>query len=272
MKLTASLVLYHNDRDQFGAAIKSFINASEGLLVVVDNSASPLRHEIFEHPRVRYVYSGVNLGFGKAHNLALSYVVEKAEIHLFLNPDVIFGSEVISVSLRHFKENLGIGALMPRINYPDGTLQRLCKLLPTPVDLFLRRFIPIDGVTSMINRRYELHGLPQDSPSDVPVLSGCFLFVRHDLLRALGGFDERFFMYMEDVDLVRRVGDRARTIYLPTVEVTHQYARASYRNPKMLAYHVRSAVQYFAKWGWFFDRTRAVRNRKASLVLKRGPW
>lgn len=269
MKLSASLVLYGNNPDQFGAAIQSYLSGSEGSLIVVDNSPSRLKHKLFDHPRVKYVFSGVNLGFGKGHNFALSFVSQESEIHLFLNPDVIFDSEVLSVSLGFLKENLGVGALMPRINYPDGTLQRLCKLLPTPFYLLLRRFIPVDSITVAINRRYELHGLPQDAPSDVPVLSGCFLFVRHDLLRAIGGFDERFFMYMEDVDLVRRIGDKARTVYLPTVQVTHHYARGSYRDVKMLVYHLRSAVQYFAKWGWFFDRTRAVRNREVSLLLKR---
>jgi GT2 family glycosyltransferase len=267
MYLTASLVLYHNNPDQFGAAIQSFLNGCDGLLTVVDNSSSPIPHRLFSHSRVRYVHSGKNLGFGRGHNLAISLIQEASDVHLFLNPDVIFAPDVLPGLLGYLQENSSVGALMPRVNYPDGTLQYLCKLLPTPFDLFLRRFIPLDRLTGFVNRRYELHGLRQDKPSTVPVLSGCFLLVRYDLLKALKGFDERYFMYMEDVDLVRRVGDKAQTVYLPAFQVTHQYARGSYRSVRLLGYHVRSAVQYFYKWGWFFDRTRKSRNRDALLAV-----
>ena len=157
---------------------------------------------------------------------------------------------------------------MPRINYPDGTLQRLCKLLPTPVDLILRRFVPVRSVQNAINNRYEMHDLPQDCLVDVPTISGCFLIVRTELIRRLGGFDERFFMYLEDVDLVRRIGDIARVVYEPKVSVTHAYAKGSYRNKKLLAYHIASAVRYFGKWGWFWDPVRAERNRRTLNKIK----
>ena len=68
-------------------------------------------------------------------------------------------------------------------------------------------------------------------------------------------------MYMEDIDLVRRLGDHGRTVYVPTVEVTHGHARGSYRFNKLMLTHIRSAVRYFSKWGWMIDQTRARRNR-----------
>jgi GT2 family glycosyltransferase len=67
-------------------------------------------------------------------------------------------------------------------------------------------------------------------------------------------------MYLEDVDLVRRIGDVARVVYDPRVCVTHAYAKGSYRNKKLLAYHLSSAVRYFTKWGWCFDPIRRKRN------------
>ena len=261
MKLSASLVLFHNDPILYGAAIQSFLDGCDGVLYIIDNSEEPLVHGLFLHPRVRYVHAGKNLGFGKAHNLALALVAGTSDFHLLLNPDISFECNVLPAMVRHLEVAPDIGALMPRIEYPDGSLQRLCKLLPSPVDLIFRRFIPSDSIKARINRRYELHALPQDRPSCVPTLSGCFLLIRTQLLRRIGGFDERYFMYMEDVDLVRRVGSIAQTVYLPTVKVVHAYAKGSYRSKKLLKYHLQSAVQYFSKWGWLADRDRRVRNK-----------
>lgn len=262
MRLSASLVLFHNDPALYGPAMQSFLDGCDGVLHVVDNSASPLQHPLFEHPRVRYLFAGRNLGFGAAHNLALARLGGESDAHLLLNPDISFGPDVLPALVRCFDADPSIGALMPRIQYPNGDLQHLCKLLPTPVDLILRRFIPVAAVRDSINRRYELHALRQDRQAEIPTLSGCFLLVRTALLQQVGGFDERYFMYMEDVDLVRRIGDLARTVYEPSVSVTHAYAKGSYRNKKLLQYHLKSAIRYFQKWGWLVDRTRSERNRR----------
>lgn len=268
MKISASLVLFHNDPMLYEIAIRSFLEGSDGVLYIVDNSATPLQHALFSHPRVTYLFAGRNLGFGAAHNVALAKIATQSEVHLLLNPDICFGPDVLPALIACMSSNQSIGAVMPRIEYPNGELQRLCKLLPTPLDLIFRRFIPITAIRDRINKRYELHNLQQQSPSDVPTLSGCFLLVRTGLLQRLEGFDERYFMYMEDVDLVRRIGDVARTLYVPLVSVTHDYAKGSYRNKTLLGYHLKSAVKYFQKWGWFYDRIRAKRNRLTLESLK----
>lgn len=262
MNISASLVLFHNNPAQYGLSIRCFLDGCDGTLYVVDNSAGPLQHELFAHPRVRYFYAGKNLGFGKAHNSAIMIAVGTSDVHLLLNPDISFEPHVLPELGQFLEANPFVGAVMPRVNYPDGSLQRLCKMMPTPVDLILRRFAP-ERIKERLNQRYEMHWLAQDRPSHVPTLSGCFLLIRSDLLQSIGGFDERFFMYLEDVDLVRRIGDIAETIYQPSVEVVHAYAKGSYSNRKLLGYHLLSAIQYFNKWGWFFDSTRKIRNRNA---------
>lgn len=263
MKISASLVLFNNNPEQYCHAICSFLEGCEGTLYIVDNSTPALQCHLFTHPRVRYLHAERNLGFGAAHNRAILMATGTSDVHLLMNPDISFEPHVLPEMQQFLELNPKVGALMPRVNYPDGSLQRLCKLLPSPVDLILRRFIPFKAVKERINQRYEMYGLPQNSPSCVPTLSGCLLLIRTELLIRLGGFDERFFMYMEDVDLVRRIGDLAETVYLPSVQAFHEYAKGSYRTPKLLAYHLRSAVQYFNKWGWYFDYERSRRNRKA---------
>lgn len=262
MQITASLVLFHNPPELYSRAILSFLNGCHGSLIIVDNSLEPLRHELFQHSRVTYYYTGCNLGFGAAHNFALNKLPFLSDLHLFINPDIYFGADVLPILENQMMENSDIGALMPRVVYPNGEPQYLHKMLPSPVDLIVRRFIPISALRNRISRRYELHSLRQDSSSNIPSLSGCFLLVRTSILNKIGGFDERYFMYMEDVDLVRRIGDIARTVYDPSVFVVHEYAKGSYGSKRLLYYHLKSAISYFNKWGWFIDPIRCQRNKE----------
>ena len=92
------------------------------------------------------------------------------------------------------------------------------------------------------------------------------MFIRTAALRQAGLFDERFFMYMEDVDLSRRIHKHYRTVYYPEVSVFHQHEKGSYKNITLLKYHVQSAIRYFNKWGYFFDKDRQEINKK---ILKK---
>jgi GT2 family glycosyltransferase len=273
MRVTASLVLYHSPARQVREVVGDFLAqpAHAGAqLVIVDNSVPAMDLSglpELQDARVRVVVAGRNLGFGAGHNLALRHA-QPSDLHLLLNPDVRFGPGVLPVLAAWMQAHPDVGAVMPQVTYPDGRLQRLCRLLPTPMDLFGRRFLPHGAWRDRLNARYELWQLPQDRPVDVPILSGCFLLVRRSLLEALGGFDERYFMYMEDYDLVRRIADTgARTVYLPTVCVAHDYGRGSYGNGVLLRHHLRSAWRYFWKWGWWHDPVRARRNRATLQAL-----
>ena len=135
------------------------------------------------------------------------------------------------------------------------------------MDLFGRRFIPIRKYQEKSADRYELHFTGYDKVMEVPSLSGCFMFMRVDVLMKVGGFDERFFMYAEDVDLCRRIGEISKTMFYPMVTVYHEYDKGSYKNRNLLKYHLCSVVKYFNKWGWVFDKKRVQRNRECLAVL-----
>lgn len=261
MILSASLVLYHNDPRIYEQAIRSFLEGVEhGELVVIDHSSTPLHSKWFDHERVKYLFASRNAGFGAGHNMAFAALTSRSDVHLFLNPDVRFGKEVLPHLLNCFVTSQDVGAMMPKILYESGEIQHLVKLLPTPVDLIFRRFMPVRWIRQRINDRYELRGMSHTSGMDAPTLSGCFLLVRSRLFEQVGGFDERYFMYMEDVDLVRRLGNLSRTRYEPAVFVTHGYAKGSYIDRKLMGYHMKSALKYFSKWGWLMDSSRSSRN------------
>jgi GT2 family glycosyltransferase len=155
---------------------------------------------------------------------------------------------------------------MPKVLYPDGRLQHLCKLLPTPLTLFTRRFLQFNPYyINRLNHLYEMHFSGYNKVMDVPFLSGCFMFLRMDALREVGLFDERIFLYTEDTDLTRRIHQRYRTIFFPDVTIYHHNQRGSYKNFVILLYHVFSAIKYFNKWGWFNDNEREYINQRILL-------
>ena len=87
------------------------------------------------------------------------------------------------------------------------------------------------------------------------------MMLRMKALCDIGGFDERFFMYPEDIDLTRRIHQQYRTMYVPFVTVVHHHRAASYKSPRMLRIHIVNMIRYFNKWGWLFDAERRRINR-----------
>ena len=260
---------YRNDPAELTASIESaHRTAYPHEVFVVDNSPDTLLEGIARQAGAVYIKTPANLGFGAANNIVLRQAVHRSSFCLVLNPDISFGENVLDPLIEFLGSNPEIGLAMPRILYPSGMDQGLCKLLPSPLDLIARRFLGPVGTMLLKerNRRYEMKNLDLTVPREVPSLSGCFMFMRTDVLREAGLFDEEFFMYMEDIDLCRRIGRYSRTAFYPLVSVNHGYAKGSYRNRKLLYYHLRSAIKYFSKWAWFFDRERKEINRRTSVI------
>lgn len=159
------------------------------------------------------------------------------------------------------------GLIMPKILYPNGEIQFLCKLLPTPLDLISRRFFLFGKYMKKRNTKYELRFADYDKKMIVPSLSGCFMFMRMEIIKKVGMFDQRYFMYAEDLDLCRRIGEISHTIYYPEVCVYHEYEKGSYKQKKLLGYHLVSVFKYFNKWGWFIDGYRKRINQKTLKML-----
>ena len=147
-----------------------------------------------------------NIGYGGNHNIALHKAIEQgSDYHVILNPDIYFEFNVLSELLRYMNKNKDVGYVLPKVTYPDGELQYLCKLLPTPFDLIFRRFLP-KSLTEKHNAKYELRASGYNSIMNPPCLSGCFMFLRLSIIKEYNlFFDERYFMYCEDFDLMRRI-------------------------------------------------------------------
>lgn len=268
--ITASIVAFHTKHDELKRLLDCALTGYIDRLFIIDNSSNDeLRDFVKDNDKVNYIHS-LNLGYGSGHNVAIRKSIEMgADYHVVLNPDIYWNDNVIERLCEFMDANSDCGLVMPKIVYPSGETQHLCKLLPSPMDLIGRRFVPIKSYQKKHDYQYELHWTGYDSIMEVPSLSGCFMFMRCSVLKHVGGFDERYFMYAEDLDLCRRIGEVSRTMFYPNVVVVHEYEKGSYKSGKLLKYHVASIVKYFNKWGWIFDRKRIEKNRSCIEQLKR---
>ena len=225
--LNASIVLYNHSLSEIKPLVeilrKSVLVSA---IFLIDNS--PKAHPNFETLEATYHFTGKNLGYGAAHNIAIRQTIEQnIPYHLVINPDITFEPEILSVIEQFMNNNSTIGQLMPKVFYPNGEIQYLCKLLPTPFDLIFRRFLP-ESWTKRRREKFELRASGYNRIMDVPYLSGSFMFLRTEAIKQVGLFDERFFMYPEDIDLTRRIHQKFRTVFYPEVSVIHCHAQESY--------------------------------------------
>ena len=259
--LNVSIVIYKTNEEKIHRLV-ALLRQCKAVndVFIIDNSPSP-----FQTPHnmdATYIFNNNNCGYGRAHNIALRKTIEnKIPYHLVLNPDVVFDPSIINELLEYMEGHTSIGSLMPKIYYPNGDLQYLCKLVPAPMDLFGRRFLP-KWMMKKRKRRFELYDSGYSTIMNVPYLSGCFMLLRTSTLEDVGLFDERFFLYPEDIDLTRRIHKKYKTIFYPYVSVIHEYGRGSYKSMKLLYFHIVNMCRYFNKWGWFFDKERKEINAR----------
>jgi GT2 family glycosyltransferase len=261
--LSVSVVLYHTDKSEVYKLLKSFIRSELDIdIFLVDNSATDELKEVslvFENST--YIFNDKNIGYGAGHNVAINR--SNSKYHLIVNCDIEFDPQILSTALNFMENNTEVGMISPQIMLPNGEMQLFCRKLPTPFDLFARRFIP-SFVKPLFKKKldeYLLAHRDYSKPMNIPNLPGCFMFIRMNILKEVAGFDEKFFMYVEDIDLTRRIHEKSKTLYLPEIKIEHGLARGSYKFSKLLLYHIQSAAYYFNKWGWFDDAKRVKINK-----------
>ena len=194
--------------------------------------------------RIWYIHSA-NLGYGAGHNIAIRKAIEQgADYHVVLNPDIYFGEGTLEKLEAYMEVHSEVGQIMPKVFYPNGELQYLCKLVPSPLDLIFKRFF-LSFLTNKKLYKFQLRFSGYDKIMNIPYLSGCFMFFRISVLQQIGLFDERFFMYPEDIGITRRIHEKYKTIFYPDVSIIHAHAAASRSNAKMLKIHIINIIKYF---------------------------
>jgi N-acetylglucosaminyl-diphospho-decaprenol L-rhamnosyltransferase len=206
-------------------------------IIVVDNASTDETREIASAAGLELIPLEDNRGMAAAGNVGAA--ASRGDVFVFMNPDVRLADPADLERLEAHLGDLRVGAVAPALVLPSGELQDSARWVPTPFDLVLRR---LSG-----DPRGAVRG---DAPVDVEWAVAAFLVIRRSAFDAIGGFDEGYFLYFEDVELgvqLRRQGFSVR--FDPTVRVLHDHraaSRSSIRSPAT-RHHIRSALRFYGR-------------------------
>lgn len=248
-------------RTLFGRAVE---------IIVVDNaSTDETEQAVLEvRPPVRFHQSGANLGFSKANNLGAN--LSSGEYILFLNPDTVVNEPALEACLKRVQADSGIGIISPRLLLSDGTMDLACRRsIPTAWDGFTRatglaKIFP--GVRLLAG--YNLTYLPDEATYDVGAVNGAFMLLSRKNLARIGLFDERFFMYGDDLDLCYRCSRAGlRIVYDGRFSIIHLKGQSSAKVHRTMSREVfRGTKQFYLKH--FNPRQSVLKRWKYELLFK----
>ncbi len=216
-------------------------------IIIVDNASQPLIQEYAQKNSLIYIKNKRNLGFGAAMNKGIQHA--KGEYIALLNPDILITKQTFPTIITYLKKNKNVGIIGPKLLAINNALQYSCKRFPDILTLIIRRFSFVFLVHYFRKRTeyYEMHDYDHATPQHVDWLSGAFLVGRKEVFTEFL-FDERFFLYFEDVDICRRIGQKYDIMYFPNAVATHYAAHGSKKSAKLFFYHLSSMMQYFYKY------------------------
>lgn len=196
-----------------------------------------------------------NPGYGRAVNQAVAVLRQAGVEPAFLgalNTDLAWEPGTFETLVGALQADPDLMLVVPQLLDVEGRAQHLCKRNPTMLGLFSRRFIP-EALKPRCLRRYDRWYAMEDqnyqAPFSATYLSGCCMVMRGAAFKAVGGFDERFFLYLEDADLTRSLARLGRTMHWPAAAVVHHWGRGNHRSLRLTVVNLESAYLYFTKWG-----------------------
>ena len=227
-------------------SVKAGTNGTRLEIVNVDNSSTDDSAEVVQRyfPDAKIIRNDQNVGFGRACNLAAENAT--GDYLLFLNPDVRIDKDSIEGLLNVYRQQDRVGTVVGRMRFPDGSFQATCRKYPEFNNMVFSR----GSIFSRIMNTNGHYTLPDyDTVTPVPAAAGTMMMIRRKLFEEIGGFDSRFFMFMEDVDLCLRIGLLGyRNYFVPEAGAVHLWGRGSRVGKfKRNLYHHVNAWRYFMK-------------------------
>ncbi|MPM91296.1 N-acetylglucosaminyl-diphospho-decaprenol L-rhamnosyltransferase [bioreactor metagenome] len=247
--LISGCIVTHNNMGTIKETLDSLLEYTKAIpfkLYVVDNLSTDGTCEFVKenYPQVELIETHANDGFGAGHNYILPKLDSK--YHAIINPDIIIRDDEIAKMAKRLDADEHIGLLSPKICFPDGRLQILGKKNPKLKYLTASRMRSEEP--GKLLREYARLDENLDDEMYIENATGCFMFVRTDLFKKVGGFDKRYFMYFEDCDLTREINKTAKVLYYPQSVIYHVWGRDSKKSRKLMLIQISSMVKYFCKW------------------------
>lgn len=239
-------IVTYNSGKKVGETVKTLKQYTVGTdyrLYVFDNGSVDNTKDVVLSADENAVFTetNANLGFGKANNLVIPLMNSK--YHAIVNPDIRLDSDVLCDICKYLDENPDTVMATPKILFPDGREQCLPKRKPSFVYLLSRR-TPFFKAKS---KEYTMEDVEITEPTEIDFCTGCFSVIRSDVFKKLGGFDDRFFMYMEDADLSLRAKEYGKVVFLPQFHVLHEWERSSSKSFKYFMIHISSMIKFLWK-------------------------
>lgn len=234
----------------------SSLDSMIGYLVVSNAHQEGSAVEVLREGADFFLANTQNPGYGRAVNQAVSLLRQRGAMPAYvgaLNTDLAWRDGALETLLSWMLEHDDVVIAVPQLVDPAGVPQQLCKRHPTLLGLFSRRFLAEHLKPRWLKRYDRLYVMADQDytqPFEVPYLSGCCMLIRGDAFLAVGGFDERFFLYLEDADITRSLAQEGRTMHAPVVEVEHHWGRGNHSSHRLTMVNIHSAWLYFSKWGW----------------------
>ena len=218
-------------------------DAVEVLLTVNVPESLPFDPAGFRFP-VRVLNNREAKGFGANHNAA--FRTSQTDLFCVLNPDIRLRANPFGALAERLRDP-AVGVAAPLVRSPAGGIEDSARRVPTPVSI-LRK--------ALLGRRRPDYAIgTADLHPDW--VAGMFMLFRRESFAAVGGFDERYFLYYEDVDLCLRLARAGlRVAYCPAVEAIHDARRESHRSLRHLRFHVASMLRFFCSAPFWRDRMR----------------
>ena len=265
-RLIISMVVYKTPTEALESILDEALHGLGAIpyeVHILDNADDVKLQSWCKKKHYGYHSLGLNVGFGKGHNEIFKKTTQKNTTYLFLNPDIEISGSAIKEALAFMEKNIRVGLLSPKLLNTDGSIQLACRFIPSPLTL-IKRFLFKSTSDAFPLSVYKNNFL-------APFIHGACFFMRGEVFKSVGGFDERYFMYMEDLDLCRKIQSKKFSVVLfNKVPAIHHHHKGSAKDFKLFLYHVRSFIRYFNKWGWFIDKKRKSMNEafERSLNLK----
>jgi len=230
-------------------------------VIFVDNASNPDDESVSflksaaKEKRITLINSPKNIGFGAGNNLAFKKA--KGEYLFIHNPDITVAPDSLQKLVNYLRKHDEIGLLGPKLVYSNGDVQDSCRRFMKFTDLIIKR-TPLKNFNPWKARlqRYLMQDFDHDKTQEVDLITGAAMIGRTDFIwKALKGFDEKYFLFMEDFDLCQRVWEAGKkVVYYPEVEVLHYHKRLSGGGTvgqffkKTFWLHLTSSIKYFWRW------------------------
>jgi GT2 family glycosyltransferase len=250
--ISLAVVTYNNEdiiRDTVVSVVNTIPEEYSYLLYIIDNNSTDRTLDIVRRLQgnIEIIALKDNKGFGHGHNQVLPLI--NSRYHYVINPDIkVESAEEVRKMIAYLNQDETVGLLSPLLLNDDLSIQHLCKTNPTVFDMMIRWI-----KTSLFSKRqdrYVMKDSGYDKIMEIEYASGSFMVFRTELFQAMNGFDERFFMYLEDADITRRVRKEYKAVFFPQARVIHSWERSSHKKWKYVGITLHSMWVYFNKWGW----------------------